>query len=51
VYRTGAYRSRSGAYTSNDDDSIYADGGADSTLRLRRDGSGYVGTLTMGIRD
>jgi protocatechuate 3,4-dioxygenase beta subunit len=50
VYRESPYRSRSGAYTSNDDDSIYADGGADSTLRLRADGSGYVGTLTMGIR-
>jgi protocatechuate 3,4-dioxygenase beta subunit len=50
VYRTSPYRSRSGAYTLNDDDSIYAGGGADSTLRLRRDGSGYVGALTMGIR-
>jgi protocatechuate 3,4-dioxygenase beta subunit len=51
VYGTSPYRSRSGNYTSNDDDSIYADGGASSTLRLRRSGTGYVGTLTMGIRD
>jgi protocatechuate 3,4-dioxygenase beta subunit len=51
VYGASPYRSRSGNYTSNDDDSIYADGGADSTLRLRQDGTGYVGTLTMGIRD
>ena len=51
VYRASPYRSRSGNYTSNDDDSIYADGGADSTLGLRQDGTGYVGTLTMGIRN
>jgi protocatechuate 3,4-dioxygenase beta subunit len=51
VYRTSSYRSRSGAYTSNADDSIYADGGANSTLRLRKSATGYVGTLTMGIRD
>jgi protocatechuate 3,4-dioxygenase beta subunit len=51
VYRASPYRSRSGNYTSNADDSIYADGGADSTLRLRQDGSGYLGTLTMGILD
>jgi protocatechuate 3,4-dioxygenase beta subunit len=51
VYRASPYRNRSGNYTSNSDDSIYADGGADSTLRLRQDGAGYLGTLTMGIRD
>jgi protocatechuate 3,4-dioxygenase beta subunit len=50
VYGATPYRSRSGSYTPNEDDSIYADGGEDSTLRLRNSGSGYLGTLTMGIR-
>jgi protocatechuate 3,4-dioxygenase beta subunit len=50
VYGAAPYRSRSGSYTSNEDDSIYSDGGADSTLRLRSSGTGYLGTLTMGVR-
>jgi protocatechuate 3,4-dioxygenase beta subunit len=51
VFATSPYNSRSGQRTTSSQDGIYRDGGAQSTLRLARDGDGYVGTLTLGIRD
>jgi protocatechuate 3,4-dioxygenase beta subunit len=49
VYAATPYNKRPGRDTRNANDSIYGAGGASSTLRLARGGSGYVGTLTMGI--
>ena len=51
VYRASPYNDRSGRRTANADDDIYAGGGTKSTLRLAKDGNGYVGTLTLGVRD
>jgi protocatechuate 3,4-dioxygenase beta subunit len=53
VYRTRYYASRGQADTSHAEDMIYGDGGARSTLRIRRrSGSrkGYVGRLELGVR-
>ncbi|MEX1008609.1 MAG: intradiol ring-cleavage dioxygenase [Acidimicrobiia bacterium] len=50
VYMTSPYNSRSGQRTTNAQDNIYADGGTQSTLALAKNGDGYVGTLTLGIR-
>jgi hypothetical protein len=51
VYRAEPYAQRPGRDTRNDQDGIYGDGGAASTLRLRRraDG-GYVGEIALGVR-
>jgi hypothetical protein len=51
VYATSPYNSRSGQRTTNAQDNIYAGGGARSTLDLAKNGDGYVGTLTLGIRN
>ena len=32
-------------------DSIYADGGRRSMLRVVRKGTGYLGSITMGVRN
>ena len=50
VYAHPPYSSRSGQRTTNTQDSIYRDGGAQSTLQLTPEGSGYLGTLTLGVR-
>lgn len=50
VYDAPPYRGRTGARTLNSQDGIYASGGAESTLRLTPDGSGYVGAITLGIK-
>jgi hypothetical protein len=34
----------------NADDPIFRDGGNRSLLRLRRSGSAYVASITMGVR-
>ncbi len=51
VYATGVYGSRAAARdTFNNSDSIYADGGAQSTLTMNHDGhGGYIGTITLGV--
>jgi protocatechuate 3,4-dioxygenase beta subunit len=49
VYAKAPYSARPGRDTRNTNDGIYAVGGAASTLRLTRNGSGYVGTITMGV--
>jgi len=50
VYTAAPYNKRPSRETRNADDSIYGSGGADSTVRLARSGSGYAGSLTMGVR-
>ncbi len=53
VYRTRYYKSRGQADTSHAEDMIYQDGGARSTLRLRRRSGGrrgYAGRLELGVR-
>ena len=49
AYAKAPYSKRPGRDTRNASDGIYGQGGAASTLRLARNGSGYVGTLTMGV--
>jgi protocatechuate 3,4-dioxygenase beta subunit len=50
VYTRSPYNARTGQRTTNGQDSIYAAGGAQSTLSLTRDGSGYTGTLAMCVQ-
>jgi protocatechuate 3,4-dioxygenase beta subunit len=53
VYRTRFYKARGQADTSHAEDMIYGDGGARSTLRLRRrtgGRKGYVGRLELGVK-
>ena len=49
VYRTAPYKSRPGRDTRNANDFVYRDGGKNSLLSVRENGSGYVGTITMGV--
>jgi protocatechuate 3,4-dioxygenase beta subunit len=51
VYQTGAYRERAAARdTFNNTDSIYRDGGLQSTLAIKRSGhGGYIGSITLGV--
>jgi len=50
VYASTPYSSRPGRDTRNATDSIFRNGGSRSTLKLRRSGSGYVGSITMGVQ-
>ncbi len=51
VYQTGVYKARAAARdTRNSDDSIYASGGRQSTLTMKRAGAGYSGAITLGVR-
>lgn len=50
VYRLAPYNARPGRTTRNATDSIYRNGGSRSQLRLAKKGSGYVGTITMGVQ-
>jgi protocatechuate 3,4-dioxygenase beta subunit len=52
VYQTGPYRARAAARdTRNSTDSIYANGGPQSTLAMKRGSSGrYTGTITLGVK-
>ena len=50
VYARKPYDSRGEAETLNDSDGIYSQGGEQSTLKLSRAGSGYVGSLALGVR-
>ena len=49
VYRRAPYNRRPNRDPRNAGDSLYRNGGRRSTLRLRRSGSGYVGSITMGV--
>lgn len=50
IYRRSPYRRRPNRTTRNAADSIYRNGGKRSTLRLRKSGAGYVGSITMGVQ-
>jgi protocatechuate 3,4-dioxygenase beta subunit len=50
VYAASPYDDRPGPRTLNDQDAIYANGGAQSTLAVAKNGDGYVGSMTMGVR-
>lgn len=50
VYKRSPYNARPGRDPRNTGDSIYRNGGSRSTLKLRRVGSGYSGSITMGIQ-
>jgi len=49
VYRRSPYNRRLSRTTRNAGDSIYRNGGRRSTLRLVKSGSGYTGSITMGV--
>lgn len=50
VYKRAPYSARPSRSTRNAADSIYRNGGSRSTLRITREGSLYVGALTMGVQ-
>jgi protocatechuate 3,4-dioxygenase beta subunit len=50
VYRRAPYSSRGERTTRNAQDGIYASGGRQSTLALRRNGAGYAGTLALVVK-
>ncbi len=49
VYRRSPYNRRTARDVRNTSDSIFRNGGARSMLKLVRNGSGYVGRITMGV--
>jgi protocatechuate 3,4-dioxygenase beta subunit len=49
AYRRRPYSSRPNRDVRNATDSVFRNGGKRSLLRLRRSGSGYVGTIRMGV--
>ena len=49
VFRRAPYNRRPNRDTRNAADSIFRNGGARSMLKLTRQGSGYIGRITMGI--
>jgi protocatechuate 3,4-dioxygenase beta subunit len=49
AYRRTPYSSRPNRDVRNATDSVFRNGGKRSLLRLRRSGSGYVGTIRMGV--
>jgi protocatechuate 3,4-dioxygenase beta subunit len=49
VYKRSPYSSRPGRDTRNAADSIYRNGGRKGLLSVRRHGSGYVGSIAMGV--
>jgi protocatechuate 3,4-dioxygenase beta subunit len=50
VYRRKPYSNRPNRATRNADDSLFRNGGRRSLLQLRRSGTGYVGSIRMGVR-
>jgi protocatechuate 3,4-dioxygenase beta subunit len=51
VYREAPYSSRPNRTTRNADDTIYRNGGARSTVKVKRNAAGvYVATITLGVR-
>jgi protocatechuate 3,4-dioxygenase beta subunit len=49
AYRKAPYTSRPNRTTRNADDAIYRNGGRKSLMSVRRNGSVYVATITMGV--
>jgi protocatechuate 3,4-dioxygenase beta subunit len=50
VYRRSPYSRRPNRDPRNAGDSIFRNGGRRSLLKLERSGSGYVGSITMGVQ-
>jgi hypothetical protein len=50
VYARAPYNGHTGQRTLNDQDGIFANGGAASTVALTKDGYGYAGEITLGVR-
>jgi protocatechuate 3,4-dioxygenase beta subunit len=50
VFKRAPYSRRPRRSTRNAADSIYRNGGRRSTLEVRRSGSGYVGSIAMGVQ-
>ena len=50
VYQRSPYKRRPNRTTRNLADSIYRNGGKRSTLKLRKRGTGYIGSITMGVQ-
>jgi hypothetical protein len=50
VYKRVPYNRRPNRNPRNSGDSIYRNGGKRSTLKLVKSGSGYVGSITMGVQ-
>jgi protocatechuate 3,4-dioxygenase beta subunit len=50
VYTRTPYSRRPNRDTRNAVDSVYRNGGNRSVLRMRRSGTGYAGTITMGVQ-
>jgi protocatechuate 3,4-dioxygenase beta subunit len=50
VYRRAPYSTRGQRTTRNAQDNIYASGGRQSTLSLRRSGTGYIGTKGLVVK-
>lgn len=49
VYKKAPYSKRPNRDTRNATDSIFVNGGRNSLLGLRRNGTGYLGAITMGV--
>jgi len=49
VYAAAPYNTRPGRETRNPDDGIFRGGGGATTLSLSREGSGYLGLITLGV--
>jgi protocatechuate 3,4-dioxygenase beta subunit len=50
VYARSPYSEHTGTRMLNDQDGIYANGGAQSKLQLTEEGDGYLGTITLGVQ-
>jgi protocatechuate 3,4-dioxygenase beta subunit len=50
VYARAPYRSRPNRDPRNAADSIYRNGGSKSVVKLTKNGSGYIGTIRMGVQ-
>jgi hypothetical protein len=50
VYRAAPYRTRGNPNTAEAADAIYRNGGSRSLLRPVRSGTGYVGSMVMGVQ-
>lgn len=50
VYATAPYNAHTGTRTTAAQDGIYRDGGSKSVLHLTKQGKGYLGALTMGVK-
>ncbi|HEU4866360.1 MAG TPA: hypothetical protein VFV09_01410, partial [Actinomycetota bacterium] len=50
VYESGPYADRGEMDTTNRSDGIFSRGGAESTLKMTRNGDAYTGSLTLGVR-